>query len=428
MRIIQITPGSGGTFYCENCLRDHGLVQALRRAGHEVLMVPLYLPILADGETGDESAVFFGGVNVYLQQKSGLFRRTPRWIDRWFDSPRLLKWVASRAGMTTARDLGETMLSMLRGEEGRQVKELDRLVEFLAAGDKPDVVSISNPLLAGIVRRIKDRLSAAVVCGLQDEDGFLDALDEPYRTDAWELMRRQAAEIDAFTSVSAYYAGVMRERLNLPDDRIRVVHCGLDASGYAPADAPPDPRAIGFLSQLCPAKGLHTLADAFVLLKRDGRFDDLKLRLAGGTTSAHEPYLAGVRGKLDEAGVGGDVQLLGNLDRAGRIEFLRTLSVLSVPSSVPEAFGLYILESLAAAVPVVQPACGASAELVEATGGGLLCEPNDAQSLADGLAELLDGPDEARALGAHGREVVLRDFHIDKVAGDFARVCESVMG
>ena len=65
MKVVHIVPGSGGTFYCQNCVRDTSLVKALRRLGHDVLMVPLYLPIFTDDSnaTGD-TPVFFDPHNV----------------------------------------------------------------------------------------------------------------------------------------------------------------------------------------------------------------------------------------------------------------------------------------------------------------------------------------------------------------------------
>ena len=101
MKIVHIVPGAGGTFYCPNCMRDCALVRELRRQGHDVLMVPMYLPVLIDsnGITGDVP-VFFGGINVFLQQKLSLFRKTPRWVDRIFDSPWMLRQAAAREGTT----------------------------------------------------------------------------------------------------------------------------------------------------------------------------------------------------------------------------------------------------------------------------------------------------------------------------------------
>ncbi|MHC4435161.1 MAG: glycosyltransferase family 4 protein, partial [Planctomycetota bacterium] len=215
MRIVQITPSAGDSFYCENCLRDATLVKAMLKLGHDVLMVPLYLPVqIEESASAHVSPIFFGGLNVYLQQKSGLFRKTPRWLDRVLDSPKLLSWIGRKAGMTSARDLGETTLSMLRGQEGRQIKELNRLVEWLAAQEnKPDIICLSNILLVGLAGPIKKRLGVPVVCLLQDEDGFLDGLPSPYCDQAWQTIIERSKDVDAFIAVSKYYAQAMRERL-----------------------------------------------------------------------------------------------------------------------------------------------------------------------------------------------------------------------
>ncbi|MHC4889658.1 MAG: glycosyltransferase family 4 protein, partial [Planctomycetota bacterium] len=123
MRIVQISPGTGGSFYCENCVRDVAMVRAMQKLGHDALMVPLYLPLRIDKNAAvGNPPIFFGGINVYLQQKSLFFRKTPRWIDRLFDSPRLLGWVGRKAGMRSASNFGEMTISMLRGKQGRQTK------------------------------------------------------------------------------------------------------------------------------------------------------------------------------------------------------------------------------------------------------------------------------------------------------------------
>lgn len=424
MRIVQITPGSGGNFYCANCIRDSAAVRALRKAGHDALMVPMYLPPADEADSRRAAPIFFGGINVYLQQKFSLFRKTPRWLDRLFDRPGLLKWVGRKARMTNAAELGETTLSMLRGEHGRQVKELDRLVEWLASRDRPDVVVLSNALLLGLARRIKDSLGAVVACLLQDEDTFLDMLPEPLRSRAWQSVSRRAAEADVFISVSRYYAEVMRERLELPAERIAVVYPGIDPGGYAPAGTPPDPPTLGYLSRMCREKGLDTLVEALVILKKDDRFAHLKLRVAGGKTADDDAFVDEVRLRLSDAGLTEDVEFLPNLPLPGKQAFLRTLSVLSVPERHGEAFGLHLLEALASGVPVVAPRNGAAPELVEATGGGLLCEPEDPASLAAALAELLLDPQRARDLGRRGREAVLANFTAERAALELTRAFE----
>src|SRR5712671_6199061 len=100
MTIIQITPGAGA-MYCGNCFRDNALVAALRKQGHEVLMVPLYLPLTLDeSDQSADTPIFYSGINVFLEQKSALFRKAPGWLRRVFASRKMLEWVGKRAAKT----------------------------------------------------------------------------------------------------------------------------------------------------------------------------------------------------------------------------------------------------------------------------------------------------------------------------------------
>ena len=71
MKIVHITPSAGDSFYCENCLRDAALIKAIMKTGHDILSVPLYLPLSPEvNESVTPAPIFFGGINVFLQQKS----------------------------------------------------------------------------------------------------------------------------------------------------------------------------------------------------------------------------------------------------------------------------------------------------------------------------------------------------------------------
>ncbi len=424
MRIIQITPSAGDSFYCENCLRDAALARAMLELGHDVLMMPLYLPLKTEpSDSTGVSPIFFGGINVYLQQKLAFFRGTPRWLDRLFDSPRLLRWVGRHAGMTSARDLGQTTVSMLRGEQGRQTKELERLVEWLERQDsRPDVVCLSNVLLIGLARRIRQRLRVPVVCLLQDEDGFLDGLPPPYSQQAWQAVAERASDVDQFVAVSRYYADVMRQRLGLHPDRVSVVYTGIPLHGYESGQISSGAPTIGYLSRMCPDRGLDTLVDAFVHLKGKQKLKHVKLRICGGSTLDDKVFLDQIRRKLSSCGLIDDVEFVPDFGRDTRQVFLHMLSVLSVPEKRPVAYGLYVLEALAAGVPVVQPAHGVFPELLEMTGGGVLCEPNRAAAFAAAMEPFLLEPEYARQVGQQGRNAVFEKFNINQTAQDLVRI------
>mgnify|MGYP000910525330 CR=1 FL=1 len=251
MKIVHLTAGTG-SFLCGTCLRDNALVAELRALGHEVRMVPLYLPHVVDEPSTTDAPVFFGGVNVYLQQKSALFRRTPRAIDALLDAPFVLGFAGRRAGASRPEALGDLTLSMLEGERGHQKKELDRLARWLAEGPARGAawVCLSNALLVGMARRIKEATGARVACTFQGEDTFLDAMPEPFREASWRELGARAAELDVIVAVSGYHAALMSRRLGLPEGRVRVVHNGIHTDGFVPAEEAPSPPVIGFLARM----------------------------------------------------------------------------------------------------------------------------------------------------------------------------------
>lgn len=429
MKVVHLTPGTGDSFYCENCVRDAALVTAMRSLGHDVLIIPMYLPMQDDkNEPVGNTPIFFGGINVYLQQKSAFFRKTPRWLDRIFDSPKLLGWLARKSKMTSAGVLAETTISMLRGEEGRQVKELNRLIEWLDSQEnKPDIVCLSNILLIGLAKSIKARLGVPVVCLLQDEDDFLDGLVSPYKERAWQMIAELSRDVDAFIAVSKYFASVMQEKLQLSTDRMHVVYSGISLDGYEALQAEPKLPTIGYLSRMCPERGLDTLVDAFVILKSNENLKKARLRVAGGKSGNDDKFINRIRKKLTSCGFIDDVEFLSDFDREAKLAFLQSLSLLSVPEKRPIAYGLYVIEALAAGVPVVEPKSGAFPELLEITGGGVLYEPNGAAALAEAMQPLLLDPDYARKLGKQGKKQVFQKFNVEQTAKDLMRIYQTTV-
>jgi glycosyltransferase involved in cell wall biosynthesis len=419
MNLVQITPGAGG-MYCGNCFRDNALVAALRWRGHEVLMVPLYLPMTLD-EPSQAAGVptFFGGINVYLQQQSAFFRRAPKWLHALLDSPALLKLAAGRAAKTRAADVGELSLSMLRGEEGNQARELDELLAWLKTQPKPDAVLLSNAMLVGFTRRLKAELGCQVVCNLQGEDAYLDSMPSPMRERVWALLAERCRDCDAFIAPSRYFADTMARRLGLPAEKVKVVFNGISLEGYSRIQNPEsriqNAPTLGYFARMCREKGLDLLVEAFIELKRRNLVPNLKLKVGGGCGPGDEPFIAQLKDHLRRAGCLGDVSFHPNLTREQKVEFLQSLTVFSVPALYGEGFGLYLIEAMAAGVPVVQPRHAAFPELVEATGGGVIAEAN-APSLAAALEQLLLDPARVRAIGEAGRQAVAQGFTVDRMA------------
>jgi glycosyltransferase involved in cell wall biosynthesis len=440
MNVVQITPGAG-KMYCGNCFRDNALVAELRRRGHATLMVPLYLPLTLDEtDQSQGTPVFFGGVNVYLDQQSGWFRRwAPSWLRQKLSSPAVLRWASGRAAKTRAADVGELTLSMLRGEEGHQARDLAELAAWLAAQPPADVVCLSNAMLLGMARELKRQLRAPVVCMLQGEDAFLDGLPPDARDEAWRILASRASDVDLFVTPSRFFGSLMARRLGLSPERIRVVPNGISLEGYAPparqvgggspaarGGSPGFPRQIGYFARMCRDKGLDLLVDAFLALRKRGRVPGVRLRLGGGCGPADEPLVSDLEQRIARAGLAEDVDWVKNPDRQAKLQFLSSLTVFSVPARCGEAFGLYVIEALAAGVPVVLPRLGAFVELVEHTGGGVLCVPDSAGSLAGVLEELLLDESRRAALATAGHASAHRDYGVSSMAGHLLEVFEEV--
>jgi glycosyltransferase involved in cell wall biosynthesis len=391
-----------------------------------VTLLPLYTPTTTDEANVSRERVLFGGISVYLQQHLAIFRKTPRFMDRWWDSPRVIAAFASRSLSTDPKLLGDLTISMLEGPHGVLRKEFDKLLDWLAEEPVPDVVDLSNSLLIGLARPLQEALRRPICCTLQGEDLFLDGLVEPYRQQALELIRRQVPAIDRFIAVSEYYAPVMSRLLQIPSDRMAVVPLGINFAGYERRRTRDDVFRVGYFARIAPEKGFHALVEAYALFRRKTAGAAVRLEVAGYLSRAHQPYLADVRKKLDGAGLSGEFTYHGAVDRSGKLAFLRTLDVLSVPATYDEPKGVFLLEAMASGVPVVQPRRGSFTEIVENTGGGLLVAPDDPAALADGLYKLWHDRALAGTLGARAYEGVRAHYGVGRSADRLLEAYDAV--
>ena len=211
-------------------------------------------------------------------------------------------------------------------------------------------------------------------------------------------------------------------RLGLGEERLRIVPVGIDLEGFAAAERYEGNRAIGFMSNISREMGFGLLADAFMILKRSPEFADLTLSATGGF-SDHR-YVRSVLKDLEDSGIKEDVRIVPSFRRLDRIRFLSGLSLVCVPVIEGEAFGTFILEALAAGVPVVEPSLGGFIELLDATGGGRLYQPNTPTALAEALAEVLTRPDMLAEMGVAGMKAVRAAYTVDHMAAAMERAFE----
>ncbi len=394
--------------YCGSCMRDNRLAATLIAQGRDVVLIPLYTPLRTDEVDVSRTPIYFGGISVFLNQSVGLFRRLPRWLTGALDAPGLLRRAVKFSGDTSVATLGALTVSILRGANGPQRRELDRLIDGLREM-KPDLINLPQLMFVGAVRRLKEALGVPVLCTLGGEDIFLDALTEPYRSQAFELIDKGARDVDGFISTTEYYADHAAAHFQLPRDRISVVPLGVHVEDFADGPTPPPtPLTIGYFARICQPKGLLGLCEALVQLRAAGR--DCRVRAAGYVGPDDRAYLERVRAYVRENGLESRFECLGEVDRAGKIEFLKSLHAFCVPTVYHEAKGTYLIEALAAGLPVVQPRHGSFPEIIEATGGGLLYDPGSTEELAKAIMRLMDDPSLRRTLGEKGRAAVRESF------------------
>ncbi|HLM25139.1 MAG TPA: glycosyltransferase family 4 protein [Pyrinomonadaceae bacterium] len=427
MRILYLT-GGAGRMYCGSCLRDNAMATELMARGHDVLLLPVYTPTFTDEPNVSRDHVVLGGISAYLEQYVPFFRKTPRWLDRLWDSKTVLGLASRRSISTNPKMLGEMTVSVLKGEDGFQRKEIDKFIDWAKSEAPPDVVNLPYTLLLSLAAPIKQALNAPILCTLQGEDLFLDNLQEPYRTQSLSLIRDHLKHVDLFLSVSKYYADFMPGYLGIPREKIRVVPLGINPQGFDLRERNRSgPFTVGFLARIAPEKGLHVLAEAYRLLRQSGELPQARLEAAGYMAADCKPYLDDIQQHLKEAGLEQEFHYRGVLDRAEKIAFLRKLDVMSVPATYDEPKGVSLLEAMACGVPLVQPRRGAFTEILEITGGGLLVQPDDPQSLAEGILKLAKNNELAEELSANGFQGVREHYTAAHMADEVLEAYESVI-
>jgi glycosyltransferase involved in cell wall biosynthesis len=429
MRILSITAGAAG-MYCGSCFRDNALAAELLKRGHDAHLVPVYTPTRTDEPNVSERRVLFGGISVYLQQSWPLFRRLPRFLDRVWDAPGVIGAFANRAvSSTDPKLLGELTVATLEGTSGVLAREFDKLIEWTRDEPPPDVINLPNSLLIALAAPLRAAFSRPVCCTLQGEELFIDGLLPPYRERVLDLIRSNVSHVDRFIAVSDYEKEFMADLLDIKPDRVSVVPLGINVTGYATAAQRDDVFRVGYFARVAPEKGLHVLADAYLRFRRRlPPTAQVRCEAAGYMSPSFQPYLASVKAAFTAGGYGEEFTYRGTLDRGEKINFLRRLDLLSVPATYGEPKGIFLLEAMACGVPVVQPRRGAFIEVVERTGGGVLVEPGDPESLAEAMFQLWSDRPRLEALGKRAFAEVRAHYSIERSVDRLLEVYRSMAG
>lgn len=425
-KIIYLTAGAAGMF-CGSCMHDNSLARSMSELGLDVQLVPTYTPIRTDEVDVSVDQVFFGGINVYLQQKFPPLRWLPGFLDRFLDNPSLIKRLTSKSHDMSPEQLGKLSVSMLAGMKGNQRKEVKRLTTWLKS-ENPAAIIFTNALIGGCIPQIKQSVDTAVMVTLQGDDVFLDSLPDKYRSQCIEHITGLIPHVDTFLVHTEFFKSYMSKYFQIPNSKIQVTPLGIDGSEFkrTPIDTP-RPPTLGYLARLAPEKGFDRLIDAFIELKSNNQIPELKLRAAGWLGSSNRQFAERQFDKIESAGLNDDFEYLGSIERHEKLDFLSSIDVLSVPTQFLEPKGLYVLEAMACGVPCVQPDHGSFPEIIAETRGGLLFKANDQQDYLKQLTSLLTDSKLRGELADNGFTVVHQSRNSQTMAQATADAIESCL-
>lgn len=430
MKIVYLITGSGGSFYCGNCYRDMLYVRAIKKVpGIRASAIPLYLPPdrTTSSESGFDRNVFFGAISMFIREKVPFLKNMPAFLDKILDSRPLLRLAARMSGTTSTEGYEELTISMIEGDNAFRRAEVDRLVRYLVKDGKPDVIHLSNALILGIARQLKKRIDVKVVCSLLNEDDWIDDMDEPFRSRAWQMIAREAGYVDVFVTPSNYYRELFKNKTGLKGGNVHVVPLGFDPETGEINRPEREPSSIGFFSRMNKYNGFDKIVDAFIEMKKQDQIPGLSLRLCGGYTGVDKDFISAQIKKIRDNKLEKSVKIYPQFEGDGKMNFFRDVDVISVPVRKFDGYGLYLLEANASGIPVVQPATGAFPEIVEKTGGGIIYSPDTVGALAENLTRLLKDRKLLASLGQNGSIKVRQELSLTKMSAGLSEIYTKVM-
>jgi len=429
MNIVYLITGSGGSFYCGNCYRDMLFLRAIRKVpGISAKAIPLYLPPdKSNTDTGFDDKVFFGAISMYLREKVRGFKNMPAFFDKFLDFTPFLKLAARQAGATRTEGLEELTLNMIEGDNAFQPSEVKRLVKYLTAKGKPDIIHLSNALILGLARQLKKHMDIKVVCSLLNEDDWIEDMVEPFRSRAWELIAREAQYVDRFVTPSLYYRDLFISKTGLDASNIDIVPLGFDPEEHNLKKSETRLPAVGYFCRVNLHNGFDKLVDAFINLKKKNTIPGLTLNVCGGYTGDDKPFVSLQIKKIREHGFQKSVRIYPEFQGNKKAEFFNDVDVISVPVRKYDGYGLYIIEANSAGIPVVQPATGAFPEIIARTGGGITYHPDTVDALAEALSKILNDKNTREALGEAGYMGVRSELSLSNMSEGLKNLYETTI-
>ena len=253
---------------------------------------------------------------------------------------------------------------------------------------------------------------------------------------------------DVVIANSHYTSRLVQARYGTPDDRICVIHRGIDEESFDPDRVSPEriarlrahwsvepgQRVILKAARLTGWKGQKVVISAAALLRDRGDFRNDWAVILAGDAQGRSDYVKALEQQIASLGLGDRVRLAGHVDDMPAAYLAAHVAV--VASTEPEAFGRAAAEAEAMGCPVIATDIGAAPETVLATPAvasehitGWLVPPGEPEALAEQLRTALSLSDAARAaIGTRARRHVCRSFSLGAMQLATLQVYDRLLG
>jgi glycosyltransferase involved in cell wall biosynthesis len=291
-----------------------------------------------------------------------------------------------------------------------------------------DVVHANLPLVPNFA--LPEELETALVCTVHStwkgeaeaikSEGFGKLnLNEKFMLEFNTFLRSSEKKLmkraDALIAVSKYTKKELTEFYNISEEKIHVIHNGVDVQKFKPpsrnkADLRrelrlnPDRKMILFVGRLYSRKGLPTLLQAAQMVVKD--FKNTQFVISGGGFKQNEEKL---RKLARQQGIEDNVSFVGYFPDEGLPDLYAAADIFVLPAFY-ENFPFAILEAQSTGLPVVSTRVGGIPELVIHSQSGLLTDPADHEQLANAIIKLLQDSSFAEQLGKKARQLVEEKF------------------
>lgn len=235
----------------------------------------------------------------------------------------------------------------------------------------------------------------------------------------WVMQRWVAARLDRIITGSDASADSVADAFELPRERIRVIHDGVETDVFRPLeDVRAEPRRVLFVGNSEDRnKGIRYLLRALRLLRGQVSFH---------LNVVHHPSSKGAPRLVQQLGLHGRVTFLEQLSTEELVHQYNRAQLLVSPS-LYEGFGLPAAEALACGTPVVATTAGALREIVEDGVSGLHVPPGEVGPLAEAIRTLLDDPGQCRVMGEAGARRIRERFSWERTARETLALYEEVL-